>query len=146
MEQQQEQKIEGVVQTVIYQNKDNGWTVAKVETSLGLLVITGSMPYLGAGETISAYGVYVNHPEYGPQFNVTAYERLLPSTAAGIYDYLASRAVKGIGLRTARAIVERFGEDTFDVLANSPEKLTEIRGMSLRRAQEIQQRDRKSVV
>lgn len=63
MEQQQEQKIEGVVQTVIYQNKDNGWTVAKVETSLGLLVITGSMPYLGAGETISAYGVYVNHPE-----------------------------------------------------------------------------------
>lgn len=139
MEQQQEQKIEGVVQNVIYQNKDNGWTVARVDTGGGDLVITGSMPYLGAGETIAAYGVYVTHPEYGPQFNVTAYERVLPSTAAGIYDYLASRAVKGIGAKTAQAIVERFGEDTFDVLANYPEKLTEIRGMSLRRAQEIQQ-------
>ncbi len=139
MEPQQEQKIEGVVQNVIYQNEDNGWTVARGETSLGDLVITGSMPYLGPGETIAAYGVYVTHPEYGPQFNVTAYERVLPSTAAGIYDYLASRAVKGIGAKTAQAIVERFGEDTFDVLANSPEKLTEIRGMSLRRAQEIQQ-------
>ena len=122
------EKIQGVVDTLIYKNDDSGWAVARVDLGVGEeLVITGVMPYLGAGESIVAYGNYVTHPEYGPQFSVLSYERLLPSTAQGIYDYLASRTVKGIGPKTAMAIVEKFGEDTFDVLASQPELLETVR-------------------
>lgn len=134
------EKIQGVVDTLIYKNDDSGWAVARVDLGVGEeLVITGVMPYLGAGESIVAYGNYVTHPEYGPQFSVLSYERLLPSTAQGIYDYLASRTVKGIGPKTAMAIVEKFGEDTFDVLASQPELLETVRGISPRKAREIQQ-------
>ena len=79
------EKIQGVVDTLIYKNDDSGWAVARVDLGVGEeLVITGVMPYLGAGESIVAYGNYVTHPEYGPQFSVLSYERLLPSTAQGL--------------------------------------------------------------
>ena len=131
--------MEGTVETLIYKNDDSGWAVARVETDHGEVVITGQMPYLGAGESIVAYGHHVTHPEYGPQFNVETYERVLPSTAAGIYEYLASRTVKGIGPKTAMAIVERFGDQTFEVLASMPEQLAQVKGITSKKAREIQQ-------
>lgn len=130
--------IMGVVGSVIFRNDDNGYTVARVNTSDGgELTVVGVMPFLGPGERISAAGEYQEHPQHGPQFSVRTYEREMPADAAGIYEYLAGRAVRGIGPKTARAIVDRFGTETFDVLAEMPEKLTAIRGITAARAQEI---------
>ena len=131
--------IEGTVTAVIFKNDDNGYTVARVAAADGEeLTVVGIMPFLGAGERITAAGEYQNHPQHGPQFAVESYVREMPATTAGILEYLASRTVKGIGPKTARAIVNRFGAETFDVLAESPEKLCAVRGITESKALEIQ--------
>ena len=131
-------KIEGTVLSLIYKNDDSGYAVARVMLDDGSqLTIVGIMPFLGAGERIQALGEMVNHPQHGSQLSVQSYERQMPRGTAGIYEYLASRVVKGIGPRTARAIVDRFGEDTLSVLAETPEWLSQIKGISPARAREI---------
>ena len=131
--------LEGVVEDIIYKNDENGYTVARVELDDGgAITIVGAMPFLGAGEHISATGAYTVHPQHGPQFQVENYLREMPADEAGIYAYLASRAVKGIGPKTAKLIVDRFGMESFDVLAEMPHRLAEIRGITLEKAREIQ--------
>ncbi len=126
--------------SVVYQNEQNGYTVTRVKTSDGeLITAVGNMPGLGAGEYINARGEFIMHPQYGKQFSVAEYERTMPSTAASIYEYLASGAVKGIGAKTALTIVERFGEKSFEIIASDPRELTKIRGISYGRALQIQQ-------
>ncbi len=132
--------LEGVVEDIIYKNDENGYTVARVELDDGgAITIVGAMPFLGAGEHISATGLYTVHPQHGPQFQVDNYLREMPADEEGIYAYLASRTVKGIGPKTAKAIVERFGMESFDVLAEMPHRLAEIRGITLEKAKAIQQ-------
>lgn len=139
MEQQRE-TVAGTVTQVIFKNDDNGYTVAQIRTADDAeLTIVGCMPFLGCGERISATGAYQNHPQHGTQFAVETYLREMPADTAGILEYLSSRTVKGIGPKTARAIVNRFGRETFDVLAEMPERLAEIRGITESRAREIQQ-------
>ena len=85
--------LEGVVEDIIYKNDENGYTVARVELDDGgAITIVGAMPFLGAGEHISATGTYTVHPQHGPQFQVENYLREMPADEAGIYAYLASRA------------------------------------------------------
>ncbi len=132
--------LEGVVEDIIYKNDENGYTVARVELDDGgAITIVGAMPFLGAGEHISATGAYTVHPQHGPQFQVENYLREMPADEAGIYAYLASRTVKGVGPKTAKAIVDRFGMESFDVLADMPHRLAEIRGITLEKAKAIQQ-------
>ena len=131
--------LEGVVEDIIYKNDENGYTVARVELDDGgAITIVGAMPFLAAGEHISATGAYTVHPQHGPQFQVENYLREMPADEAGIYAYLASRTVKGIGPKTAKLIVDRFGMESFDVLAEMPHRLAEIRGITLEKAREIQ--------
>lgn len=131
--------LEGVVEDIIYKNDENGYTVARVELDDGgAITIVGAMPFLGAGEHISATGLYTVHPQHGPQFQVENYLREMPADEAGIYAYLASRTVKGIGPRTAKLIVDRFGMESFDVLAEMPHRLAEIRGITYEKAKAIQ--------
>ena len=138
MEQLLEQ-ITGEVESVIYQNEENGYTVARVLCDDGnVLTVVGILPCLGAGERISAEGTLGSHPQHGPQFQVESYYRELPDEEDGIYAYLASRTVKGIGPKTALAIVDRFGTDSFRILAEEPERLTEIRGISRDKARVMQ--------
>ena len=138
MEQRLEQ-ITGEVESVIFQNEENGYTVARVFCDDGqVLTVVGILPCLGAGERISAEGTLTSHPQHGPQFQVESYYRELPEEEEGIYAYLASRTVKGIGPKTAQAIVDRFGTDSFRVLAEDPEALTQIRGISRDKAKVIQ--------
>lgn len=133
-------KIEGSVLSLIYKNDESGYAVARVMLDDGSpLTIVGIMPFLGAGERIMAFGEMVNHPQHGSQFSVQSYERQMPRGTTGIYEYLASRVVKGIGPKTARAIVDRFGDDTLAVLAEQPELLQQIRGITAARAREIGQ-------
>ena len=138
MEQLLEQ-ITGEVESVIYQNEENGYTVARVLCDDGeVLTVVGILPCLGAGERLSAEGTLTSHPQHGPQFQVESYYRELPEEEEGIYSYLASRTVKGIGPKTAQAIVDRFGTDSFRILAEEPERLAEIRGISRDKARVIQ--------
>lgn len=131
--------LEGVVESIIYKNEENGYTVARVLLDEGgFATLVGTLPCLGAGEHISALGSYSVHPQHGPQFQAESYLREMPVDEEGIYAYLASRVVKGIGPKTAGLIVERFGEETFDVLASDPQRLAQVKGITQAKAREIQ--------
>lgn len=130
--------IEGTVEKIIYHNENNGYVVCELLAfSDELYTVCGEMPYLAAGETIKAMGDFVTHPQFGRQFKVQYYEKQLPTNATSILKYLSSGTIKGIGPVTARHIVDKYGEDTFDVLENHPEWLSDVNGISARKAKEI---------
>ncbi|MCH5187561.1 MAG: ATP-dependent RecD-like DNA helicase [Oscillospiraceae bacterium] len=127
--------LEGEVYEIIYVNEDNGYTVCEIDVNGVLTVAVGHMPFLSAGETVRLTGSWITHSEYGKQLKVERLERMLPQSVSSIYSYLASGVISGIGASNARKIVDRFGEDTLDVLRSSPELLTEIKGISMRKAE-----------
>ncbi|MBQ4067092.1 MAG: ATP-dependent RecD-like DNA helicase [Clostridia bacterium] len=128
----------GTVDSVIYQSEETGYTVCEIEDDKGFpITLVGAMPYICEGDTVTATGKWVNHPSYGKQFKVAAYEKTLPTGINDILRYLASGTVKGIGPKTAKKIVDRFGEDTFDVIENHSEWLAEIPGITVRKAADI---------
>ncbi len=130
--------ISGVVEELRYRNEDNGYTVADVEADDGeFLTAVGIMPYVGEGDAVKMYGRWSMHASYGRQFSVESVEVSLPVGAVEIQRYLSSGAVKGVGPVTAKRIVEAYGEDTFDVIENHPDWLSEINGISKRKAKEI---------
>ena len=124
-------RIDGVVENIIYSNKENGYTVCDVEDSNGEPVtVTGIMPYVSEGDAVSFFGKWIHSPKYGRQFRAEQFERSLPADTASILRYLSSRTIKGIGPRLAQRIVAEFGEDTFDVMENHPDWLAQIKGVS----------------
>lgn len=132
--------LEGVVESIIFKNEENGYTIARVFLDEGgVTTVVGTLPCLGAGEHLSAVGSYTVHPQHGSQFQVESYLREMPEDEEGIYAYLASRVIRGIGPKTAGQIVDRFGLQTFDVLAGDPQALAGIKGITLLKAKEIQQ-------
>ena len=141
MEQKDEQEllsIEGMIEKIIYQNEENGYTVCELlAPSDEYFVLVGSMPYLCEGESISALGNWVMHPSFGRQFKVEFYEKQLPATANMILKYLSSGAIRGIGPSTAKKSVVQYGDDTLEVLENHPEWLADIPGISARKARDI---------
>lgn len=141
MEQKGEQEllsIEGMIEKIIYQNEENGYTVCELlAPSDEYFVLVGSMPYLCEGESISALGNWAMHPSFGRQFKVEYYEKQLPATANMILKYLSSGAIRGIGPSTAKKIVAQYGDDTLDVLEHHPEWLADIPGISARKARDI---------
>ena len=130
-------KIDGVVESIIYSNNENGYTVCDVAYGGSLITMTGYMPDLTEGERIEAHGDWVVHIEYGDQFKVEYYERHLPSTEDETEKYLASGVLPGIGKATAKKIVKMFGADALDVIENTPEKLLAISGLTLKKVDEI---------
>jgi len=108
-----------------------------VENDDEKITCTGYIPALQEGETLKLAGTYVQNPRFGLQLSVSRVERIQPNTLQGIEKYLASGAIRGIGLKTAKQIVAHFGTETFDILENEPEKLAEIKGISLKRALEF---------
>ncbi len=130
------QRLEGNVERVIYTNEENGYTICDMSMSDEGEIVTavGIMPMIGAGDHLCVYGKWIHNPKYGRQFSVEQYERLLPADLASMLRYLASRAIKGIGPKTAQRIIEEFGEDSFDVIENHPEWLANIKGISMKMA------------
>ena len=124
------EKLEGSVEQIVYCNDENGYTVCDLSTDDDVVTVCGIMPMLCEGDRLSVYGKWVHSAKYGRQFSVEQYERLMPADVASILRYLSSRAIKGIGPKTAVKIVEEFGEDTFDVIENHPEWLANIKGIS----------------
>ena len=125
------ENLEGTVEQVIYANEENGYTVCDMSTEDDIVTVCGIMPLLNEGDTLRVYGKWVHNAKYGRQFSVEQYERVMPADTASILRYLSSRAIKGIGPKTAMKIVEAFGEDSFDVIENHPDWLADtIKGIS----------------
>lgn len=128
---------QGTVVELIFQNRENGYTIAVFETEEEQFTIVGTMPGCQKGSSYHLQGKWKTHPTYGEQFSVSSYEEVMPSTEAGIEDFLASGVLKGIGRKTAAAIAAKFGRETFEILANRPERLTEISGIGEKKARAI---------
>ena len=130
--------LSGSIEAVIYSNEDNGYAICEFGTDDDELVtIVGTMPYVCEGDSMTVFGRWVHNAKYGRQFKVEQFEKRLPADVSAILRYLSSRAIKGIGPKTAKKIVDEFGEDTFDVLENHPDWLSSIPGMSLKKANAI---------
>ncbi len=136
--QQEYQMVCGTVSQIVFQNEENGYAVLRLIAPDGEeITATGYIPGLGLGEELTLGGRWTTHPSYGEQFTAESFERRLPVSVRGIADYLGSGLIKGIGPRLAVKIAEKFGEDTFDILQNDPAQLTEIRGITTKKAQDI---------
>ena len=135
MQEAERSLIEGTVESVIYQNQENGYTVLRLDGGEGqTLTVVGCMPGVAPGEGIAVEGTWTRHASYGEQFKAEAVERRTPAGTKAIFDYLSSGAVKGIGAATARRMVEEFGEETLTVLEEHPERLTQIKGVTRKKA------------
>ncbi|MCD7861917.1 MAG: ATP-dependent RecD-like DNA helicase [Lachnospiraceae bacterium] len=129
--------IRGYVEHIIYQNNENGYTVMNLVSEGDEITCVGALKGLTAGETIEAKGEETSHPLYGSQFRIISYQVIPPEDKESMRRYLASGAIKGIGAALADRIVKRFGDDTFRVMEEEPERLVEIKGISERIAQDI---------
>ncbi len=129
--------IEGLVEKITYKNETNGYTVASVRVGNSRVTVVGILPFLSEGETALFEGQYIVHPTYGEQFSASSFERKAPKTVAAILRYLSSGIIRGVGPATAERIVDRFREKSLDVIANSPEELALIKGISMEKANQI---------
>ena len=129
--------IKGYVEHIIYQNTENGYTVLNLISEGEDITCVGILKNLGPGENICAEGVYVSHPIYGEQFKIQSFQVTAPEDKESMERYLGSGAVKGIGAALAARIVKKFGDDTFRIIEEEPERLAEIKGISERKAREI---------
>ncbi len=130
-------KIEGIIDTVIFYNSDNGYAVCDVSCVGELVTMTGTMPNITEGEKIIASGEWTTHVDYGDQFKVEYIERVMPSSESEIEKYLASGILPYVGKMTAKKIVEKFGTDALDVIENDHEKLLEIKGLTKSKIEDI---------
>ncbi len=130
-------KISGSVESIIYKNLENGYTVFAIDYKGTFLTCVGKTLSLFEGEEVLLEGEFVKNKKFGEQFSFTKLDALRPKSLASIVKYLASGLIRGVGPVTAQSIVEHFGEDTLDVLEYAPAKLSEVRGISARKAVEI---------
>ncbi|MDO4553168.1 MAG: ATP-dependent RecD-like DNA helicase [Bacillota bacterium] len=129
----------GVIAEIIYHNQENGYTIAVVENQEEQEQFTavGHLPSAARGRLFSFTGRWKTHPSYGEQFAFSSYEEELPGTAEDMETFLASGLLKGIGKKTAAAIVARFGQDTLKVIEEEPERLTEVPGIGAVKAASV---------
>ncbi len=127
----------GYVDHIIYQNAENGYTVMSVSDEKNEVTVTGMFRGIETGERVRIEGVMQEHPSYGEQLRMENYEVLAPDDRKSIERYLGSGAIKGVGEKLAQRIVKKFGEDTFRVIEEEPERLVEIKGISERIARQI---------
>ena len=130
-------EIKGEVTDIIYQNEVNSYTIAVFDTEEEETTIVGYLPFVKSGDTLKVEGRFVEHKDYGRQFKVETFEKLMPETLGALERYLANGSIKGIGEATAQKIIKKFGEDTINVFKFEPEKLAQIRGISEIKAKEM---------
>ena len=130
--------LQGTIAGVVYQNYDNGYAVLRLRCGDGQTVtVVGTIPMPATGEGLMVTGKWSTHSSYGRQFEAEFLERVLPRTRVEILSYLSSRIIKGIGPRTAARIVERFGDQTLDIMEREPHRLAEVAGISAAKARAI---------
>ncbi len=129
--------VEGFVDNIIFRNEDNGYTVFEITYNNEDITCVGVFNYISAGEFITAQGDFVKHSVYYMQFSIKSYEFKAPEDAKSVKRYLSSGAIKGIGEKLAESIVKEFGDDTFRIMEEEPERLAEIKGISQKKAMDI---------
>ena len=130
-------QIYGTVEEIIFRNDSNGYTVIKMLSEGTDVTAHGLMAAVNTGDELRLFGAWENHPSYGRQFSFEYYEQYLPSTADSILKYLSTGAIKGIGKATARRLVEAFGDKTLEVMQNDPLRTSQVKGISVRAAENI---------
>ena len=131
------EEIEGILAEIIYQNEVNSYVVGVFETEEEQFTVVGYLPFIKKGDTLKLVGKFVEHKDYGEQFKIETFEKLMPQTLGALETYLANGNIKGVGPATASKIVNKFGEDTIHVLKYEPQKLAQIRGITKAKAVEI---------
>lgn len=129
--------IEGYIENIIFRNEDNGYTVFTTSQEKGEITCVGELSYISAGEFIVADGEFVRHPTYLTQFKISSYTFRAPADIESVEKYLGSGAIKGVGPKLAKRIVDTLGDDTFRLIEEEPERLAEVKGISLERAIQI---------
>lgn len=129
--------VKGYVEHIIFQNNENGYTVMNLMTEGSEIICVGMGKGLTQGENIAVQGEYVDHPVYGTQLKMASFQVVVPKDSIGMERYLGSGAIKGVGPALAARIVRQFGDDTFRIIEEEPERLAEIRGVSERKARDI---------
>lgn len=130
-------EIKGQISEIIYQNEINSYTIAEFETEEELTTIVGYLPFINKGDSLKVIGNFINHPEYGRQFKIQTFEKIMPETLEALEKYLAGGIIKGVGPATAKRIVNNFKEETISVLKFEPERLSNIKGITKAKALEI---------
>ena len=131
------EEIEGVLAEVIYQNEVNSYLIGILETEEEQITVVGYLPFIRKGDTLKLVGKFVEHKDYGEQFKIETFEKLMPQTLSALETYLANGNVKGVGPATASKIIDKFGEETIHVLKYEPHKLAQIKGISKDKAIDI---------
>ena len=132
-------KIAGIVEDIVYRNIENGYTVFNLDKDGVLVTCVGKCAAISVGEYVEVDGDYTKNAKFGEQFAFINIKAAKPKSIEGIKKYLSSGLIKGIGPVTAEAIVEKFREETFNIIELAPERLTEIKGVSIKKANEIAQ-------
>ncbi len=131
-------ELKGQIEEIIYQNESNSYTIAVFQADdQEAITVVGYLPFIAVGDTLKLQGKMVIHQEYGEQFKIENFEKIMPESAQALEKYLASGTIKGIGPATARKIIEKFGEETLTVFKFEPLRLAEIKGISKDKAYEI---------
>ena len=133
------ESITGYIDHIIFRNEDNGYTVMVLKggSEEDELTCVGSFPVVTQGASVELEGNFTQHPVYGKQFQAVRLTEKMPEDALALERYLGSGAIKGIGAALAGRIVRHFGDDTFQIVENEPERLSEVKGISEKKAREI---------
>lgn len=132
-----EDVIEGYIEHIVYRNEENGYTVLNLSADGEDVTCVGNIPLLSEGEYVEFKGEYITHAVYGQQLKIASFQIKMPSDLDAIERYLGSGAIKGVGAALAARIVRKFKEDTFRIMEEEPQRLAEVKGISLRIAQDI---------
>ena len=127
-------EIKGQITDIIYENEINGYMVAEFKTEEEETVITGYLPFINNGDSLKLMGKFVTHPEYGRQFKIETFEKIMPETLDALERYLAGGIITGVGPATAKKIINEFGNETIHVLRFEPDKLSNIKGINTEKA------------
>lgn len=130
-------ELKGEIVDVIYKNEVNSYTIANLETETEVFTVVGYLPFISVGDNLKLEGKFVTHQEYGRQFKIDTFEKVMPETLDALERYLANGSIKGIGPATAHKIVKEFGEETITIFKFEPQKLSRIKGISSDKAIEI---------
>lgn len=131
-------ELKGQIEEFIYQNETNSYSIAIFHTDeQEVITIVGYLPFISVGDTLKLQGKIVVHQEYGEQFKIETFEKIMPEDEVSLEKYLASGTIKGIGPAIARKIIEKFGEETLNIFKFEPLRLAEIKGISKDKAYEI---------
>ena len=130
-------ELKGEIKEIIFQNEINSYTIAVLETEFEELTVVGYLPFITLGDSLKLEGKYVEHPEYGRQFKIDTFEKIMPETLDSLERYLGNGTIKGVGPATAKRIVDYFGQETLYVLKFEPEKLGNVKGITRSKGIEI---------